>query len=100
MNCFLRLLFIDKMHIFKKYVIFMLSPKLTKFCKYQKGSTGGIKSNTTTLQFGQYGLKTLISGKITAKTIETRYYQKVQKKWKRLDINISRYSSYTKAFGS
>ncbi len=65
----------------------MLSPKRTKFRKYQKGNTGGIKSNTTTLQFGQYGLKALESGKITAKTIEavrraiTRKFKKSGKVW-------------------
>ncbi len=65
----------------------MLSPKRTKFRKYQKGDIGGIKSNTTTLKFGKYGLKALESGKITAKTIEavrrtiTRKFKKSGKIW-------------------
>lgn len=39
----------------------MLSPKRTKFRKYQKGRTKGIKPNQTDLQFGKYGLKSLES---------------------------------------
>lgn len=65
----------------------MLSPKRTKFRKYQKGTIGGIKSNITTLKFGKYGLKALESGKITAKTIEavrraiTRKFKRSGKVW-------------------
>lgn len=65
----------------------MLSPKRTKFRKYQKGGVGGTKSNMTTLKFGKYGLKSLQSGKITAKTIEavrraiTRKFKKSGKVW-------------------
>ena len=49
----------------------MLSPKRTKFRKYQKGRTKGIKGNQTDLQFGKYGLKSLESGRISARTIES-----------------------------
>lgn len=65
----------------------MLSPKRTKFRKYQKGTIGGIKPNTITLKFGKYGLKALESGKITARTIEavrraiTRKFKKSGKLW-------------------
>jgi len=48
----------------------MLSPKRTKYRKYQKGSKKGIQSNNTELKFGKYGLKSLDSGRIHAKTIE------------------------------
>ena len=76
----------------------MLSPKRTKFRKYQKGSIKGIKSNTTLLKFGKYGLKSLQSGKITAKTIEavrraiTRKFKRNGKVWIRIfpDIPVTR----------
>lgn len=48
----------------------MLSPKKTKFRKYQKGRTVGIKPNLTDLQFGKYGQKLLECGRISARTIE------------------------------
>jgi large subunit ribosomal protein L16 len=65
----------------------MLSPKRTKFRKYQKGNIGKVKSNMTTLNFGKYGLKSLQPGRITAKTIEavrraiTRKFKKSGKIW-------------------
>jgi large subunit ribosomal protein L16 len=48
----------------------MLSPKRTKYRKQQKGKLGNICPNTTRLQFGKYGVKSLASGRIKAKTIE------------------------------
>ena len=48
----------------------MLSPKRTKFRKYQKPLVPGIKINLTSNKFGKYGLKSLESTLITAKTIE------------------------------
>lgn len=48
----------------------MLSPKRTKFRKHQKRSRKGVQSNTTDLRFGRYGIKSLESGSIHAKTIE------------------------------
>ena len=68
----------------------MLSPKRTKFRKYQKGRTKGIKSNQTDLQFGKYGLKTLQSGRISARTIEavrrvmTRKFKRAGQIWIRV----------------
>jgi len=75
----------------------MLQPKRTKFRKYQKGKIKGIKSNTTQLSFGQYGLKALQSGRIPAKTLEavrrvlTRKFKRVGRIWIRIfpDIAIS-----------
>ena len=68
----------------------MLSPKRTKFRKYQKGRTKGIKSNQTDLQFGKYGIKSLQSGRISARTIEavrrvmTRKYKRAGQIWIRV----------------
>ena len=65
----------------------MLSPKRTKFRKYQKGRIGDIQPNNTQLQIGKYGLKTLQAGRITAKTIEavrrtmTRKFKRSGKIW-------------------
>jgi len=75
----------------------MLQPKRTKFRKFQKGRIGGILSNTTHLEFGQYGLKALESGRITARTIEavrrimTRKFKRSGQIWIRLfpDIAVS-----------
>jgi large subunit ribosomal protein L16 len=48
----------------------MLSPKKTKYRKYQKGTVGGIKPNTTELRFGKYGLKSLQAGILNSRIIE------------------------------
>ena len=73
----------------------MLSPKRTKFRKYQKGTIGGIKSNITKLEFGKYGVKALQQGRISARTIEavrrvmTRKFKRVGQIWIRLFPDIS-----------
>lgn len=48
----------------------MLLPKRTKYRKYQKGRCTGVKPNTTFLQFGSYGIKSLETARIPSKTIE------------------------------
>jgi large subunit ribosomal protein L16 len=48
----------------------MLTPKKTKYRKYQKGRIGGIQSNGGELYFGQYGLISLSPARITARQIE------------------------------
>ena len=75
----------------------MLQPKRTKFRKFQKGKIKGIRSNTTHLAFGQYGLKALESGRIPAKTLEavrrvlTRKFKRTGQIWIRIfpDIAVS-----------
>ena len=72
----------------------MLSPKRTKYRKQQKGRVGGIKSNTTGLQFGRYGLKSLAHGRITSQTIEavrralTRKFKRSGQIWIRVYPDI------------
>jgi large subunit ribosomal protein L16 len=72
----------------------MLSPKRTKFRKYQKGIVAGIKSNTTKLEFGRYGVKALEQGRITARTIEavrrvmTRKFKRSGQIWIRIFPDI------------
>lgn len=48
----------------------MLTPKKTKYRKYQKGRVGGIQSNGGELYFGEYGLISLSPARITARQIE------------------------------
>ena len=75
----------------------MLLPKRTKFRKYQKGRIRGIKPNTPQLQFGQYGIKALDSGRIPARTLEavrrviTRKFKRTGQIWIRIfpDIPVS-----------
>ena len=75
----------------------MLSPKRTKFRKYQKGNITGTKSNTTQLIFGQYGLKSLETGRIPARTLEavrrvlTRKFKRLGQIWIRIfpDLSVS-----------
>jgi large subunit ribosomal protein L16 len=75
----------------------MLSPKRTKFRKYQKGRRKGIRSNLKELEFGRYGVKSLESGRIEAKTIEavrrvmTRTFKRSGQIWIRLfpDIGVT-----------
>lgn len=75
----------------------MLQPKRTKFRKFQKGHVSGILSNTTHLQFGQFGIKVLEPGRIPARTIEavrrvlTRKFKRIGQIWIRVfpDISVS-----------
>lgn len=48
----------------------MLQPKRTKFRKQQKGRNRGLATNGNKVSFGEYGLKTLERGKLTARQIE------------------------------
>jgi large subunit ribosomal protein L16 len=72
----------------------MLSPKRTKYRKQQKGRIGGVKSNTTQLQFGRYGLKSLTHGRITSQTMEavrralTRKFKRSGQIWIRIYPDI------------
>lgn len=75
----------------------MLQPKRTKFRKFQKGRVRGILSNTTQLEFGQFGLKALEPGRIPARTLEavrriiTRRFKRMGQIWIRVfpDIPVS-----------
>lgn len=49
----------------------MLFPKKTKYRKIQKGKIKGIENNIINPVFGFYGIKSTISGRITAQQIET-----------------------------
>lgn len=65
----------------------MLSPKRTKYRKYQKGRVGGIQSNGGTLHFGGHGIMSLEPARITARQIEacrvaiSRKMRRIGKLW-------------------
>ena len=48
----------------------MLQPKRTKFRKQQKGRNRGIAVKGSQVSFGEYGLKALDRGRLTARQIE------------------------------
>lgn len=68
----------------------MLQPKRTKYRKSQKGKVKGIAGRGHTIAFGSFGLKSLNTGFISAKTIEaarvamTRYMKREGKVWIRI----------------
>src|SRR5947199_6286403 len=76
----------------------MLSPKKTKFRKYQRGRRAGLSKGQTEVQFGDFGLKALDSGWITNRQIEaarvamTRKIKRGGKVW----INIFPDKPFTK----
>ncbi|MGQ9813053.1 MAG: 50S ribosomal protein L16 [Dissulfurimicrobium sp.] len=68
----------------------MLSPKKTKYRKQQKGRIRGLAYKGATLAFGDYGLKAIGSGWITAQQIEAariainRFVRRRGKVWIRI----------------
>ena len=76
----------------------MLLPKKTKFRKMHRGRRAGDSRAQTSVQFGEYGLKTLDAGWITNRQIEaariamTRKIKRGGKVW----INVFPDKAYTK----
>ena len=68
----------------------MLQPKRTKYRKQQKGRIKGIAYRGSKVSFGSFGLKSLESGRITNRQIEsariamTRYMKREGKVWIRI----------------
>jgi len=68
----------------------MLQPKKTKFRKQMKGRNRGIATTGNNVSFGEYGLKSVQHGRITARQIEaarramTRYIKRGGKIWIRV----------------
>ena len=75
----------------------MLQPKRTKFRKAHKGRIHGKAKGGTTLNFGQYGLKAMEPGRVTAREIEaarravTRHMKRSGRIWIRIfpDVPVS-----------
>ncbi len=68
----------------------MLQPKRTKYRKQMKGKNRGVASQGNTVSFGEYGLKAIDRGRITARQIEaarramTRHIRRGGKIWIRI----------------
>lgn len=68
----------------------MLQPKRTKFRKQQKGRNRGLAQRGNEVSFGEFGLKSLERGRITARQIEaarramTRHVKRGGKIWIRI----------------
>jgi large subunit ribosomal protein L16 len=68
----------------------MLQPKRTKFRKTQKGRNRGLAQSGNKVSFGEYGLKAVGRGRITARQIEaarramTRHIKRGGKIWIRI----------------
>ncbi len=68
----------------------MLQPKRTKFRKMFKGRNRGLAQNGNKVSFGEYGLKAMARGRISARQIEaarramTRHVKRTGKIWIRV----------------
>ena len=68
----------------------MLQPKRTKFRKMMKGSNRGLAQTGNTVSFGEFGLKSIDRGRMTARQIEaarramTRHVKRQGKIWIRV----------------
>ena len=68
----------------------MLQPKRTKFRKVQKGRNRGLAQSGNKVSFGEFGLKSLERGRLTARQIEaarramTRHVKRGGKIWIRV----------------
>ncbi|MES1928557.1 50S ribosomal protein L16 [Salinisphaera dokdonensis CL-ES53] len=68
----------------------MLQPKRTKFRKVQKGRNRGLAQRGNEVSFGEYGLKAVQRGRLTARQIEaarramTRHIKRGGKTWIRV----------------
>lgn len=68
----------------------MLQPKRTKFRKQQKGRNRGLASRGNKVSFGEFGLKAVTRGRVTARQIEaarralTRHIKRGGRVWIRL----------------
>jgi large subunit ribosomal protein L16 len=76
----------------------MLQPKRTKFRKQQKGRNRGVATVANKVSFGEYGLKCVDRGRITARQIEAarrainRYIRRGGKVWIRIfpDVPVTK----------
>lgn len=76
----------------------MMQPKRTKFRKQQKGRNRGLAFNGNRVSFGEFGLKSMEHGHITARQIEaarrciTRYVKRGGKMWIRVfpDVPVTK----------
>ncbi|MGE3920059.1 MAG: 50S ribosomal protein L16 [Gammaproteobacteria bacterium] len=68
----------------------MMQPKRTKYRKQQKGRNKGVATSGTKVSFGEFGLKAIGAGRLTARQIEaarralTRHVKRGGKVWIRI----------------
>lgn len=68
----------------------MLQPKRTKFRKQHKGRNNGVAVRGSSVSFGEYGLKSISRGRLTARQIEaarrsiSRHVKRTGKMWIRV----------------
>ncbi len=68
----------------------MLQPKRTKFRKQHKGRNNGVAVRGSSVSFGEYGLKSMSRGRLTARQIEaarrtiSRHVKRTGKMWIRV----------------
>ena len=82
----------------------MLSPKRVKYRKRQRGRLKGKATRGSTVAFGEYGLKAVTSGRLTARQIEaarramTRKVKRGGKMWIRIfpDIPVTKKPAETR----
>ena len=75
----------------------MLQPKKTKYRKQQKGKLRGFATSGAKVSFGEFGLKAVTRGRVTARQIEaarramTRHIKRGGKVWIRIfpDVPVS-----------
>ena len=76
----------------------MLQPKRTKFRKQHKGRNRGLAQSGNSVAFGEYGLKAITRGRLTAREIEaarramTRFVKRGGKIWIRVfpDVPVTK----------
>jgi large subunit ribosomal protein L16 len=76
----------------------MLQPKRTKFRKQHKGRNRGVATTGNKVSFGEYGLKTVDRGRLTARQVEAarrainRYIKRGGKVWIRIfpDVPVTK----------
>ncbi|MBX6421719.1 MAG: 50S ribosomal protein L16 [Sinobacteraceae bacterium] len=76
----------------------MMQPKRTKYRKQQKGRNRGLAYNGNRVSFGEWGLKSTETGRVTARQIEaarrviTRYVKRGGKLWIRIfpDVPVTK----------
>ena len=76
----------------------MLQPKKTKYRKQQKGKLRGFATSGAKVSFGEFGLKAITRGRVTARQMEaarramTRYIKRGGKIWIRIfpDVPITK----------
>ena len=76
----------------------MLQPKRTKYRKFHRGRMKGIRTKGSSMVYGEFGLKALTRGRITARQIEaarramTRHIKRGGKVWIRIfpDVPITK----------